>query len=178
VVGQAIALKTGPDYDEQGIIENSVGKHIAEAWRERLFNANAKATTGVPPVGEEHPPAGNAPDPHRGTRRGKLGLQQGIREHVWEPGPESEERAEAEEQRGNRRMPIEAVRRARLGIPTVDIATPSPPHDAGATAWAPARATLPRGLVRIPAPSPAHLDEGGAITTSVLVGKPAVFGIR
>ena len=36
MVGQAIALKTGPDYDEQGIIENSVGKHIAEAGRVRI----------------------------------------------------------------------------------------------------------------------------------------------
>jgi hypothetical protein len=100
VVSQAIILKTGVDYDERGIIENSVGGELARAWRERFFHANAARTTGESAALQELPDVGDASVPGGGEGRGKRGPPaRGTPEDIYgNPVLSPEERAEEERQ--------------------------------------------------------------------------------
>ena len=48
-----LVLRQGLDYDATGLIEANAGRQAAEAWRGRIFDANAKETTRRYGEGEE-----------------------------------------------------------------------------------------------------------------------------
>ena len=68
-----VVLKTGLDYDERGIIETSLGREIAEAWRGRFQRASTAQPTGQPAIHEE----GQAGVGDRGVPSGGAGGERG-----------------------------------------------------------------------------------------------------
>lgn len=68
-----LVLRQGLDYDATGLIEANAGRQAAEAWRGRIFDANAKETTRSYGEGEEGGVVSGPPvfDRERGKEPGR-----------------------------------------------------------------------------------------------------------